>query len=415
VSTPIALAAIAALAVAAEVSKGSANAENKPARKPARKPTRKRATKSKKKSGPRPASDYPPVIQNPEIPFDELDRSLRPKLKGAVIYDGPSRINGKPIVALLQYGSENDKTGNTPQVWILPKMDPNLARRTGGDVCVCGGCIFSRNNGCYVSGRALDAAWRSYQSGRNYSDRRHAEWWYKRERPPTTRIGSYGDPVAVPIEVWEWLSSLPGENRILGYTQEWKNPRADGYQKFCMASTKSRKESELAELMGWRYFRVAAPGDEGLAERQIVCPHVEDDQNACKGCQLCTGGDEGPHIVNPVHGMAKKRATAGLLKIKERGSRSTSLKVVATRANRVGMRPSAVMRSMSRGRVHDPRAISSVEVTLAGTPDQLRSREAFELARELARRDMPGASYARVVSGIHKDRMGRAVCRYEVS
>jgi hypothetical protein len=406
-SAPIALAAIAALAVAAEVSKGSANAETKPAR------------KRKKKSGPRPASDYPPVIQHPEIPFDELDRSLRPKMKGAVIYDGPSRINGKPIVALLQYESDNAKTGNTPQVWILPKMDPNLARRTGGDVCVCGGCIFSRNNGCYVSGRALDAVWRSYQSGRNYSDRRHAQWWYKRERPPTTRIGSYGDPVAVPIEVWEWLSSLPGENEILGYTQEWKNPRADGYQKFCMASTKSRKESELAELMGWRYFRVATPGDEGLAERQIVCPHVEDDQNACKGCQLCTGGDvttdKRPHIVNPVHGVAKKRATAGLLKIKDRGSRSVALQVVATRVNPVGMRPSAVMRSMSRGRPHDPRAISSVEVTLSGTPEQLRSREAFELVKRIGRKDLPSVSFGQIVSGIYKDRMGRTVCRYEVS
>ena len=258
------------------------------------------------------------------VPFSQLTRETRPLVKGAVIYEGPSRIDGKPIVALLQYESSNPKTGNVPQVWIFPAdVSPNEARKLGEDVRVCGGCIFSRNRGCYVSGRALWSVWRSYQAG-NYSDRRHAEWYFKRERPPTVRIGAYGDPVAVPIEVWEWLSGLPGETNIIGYTQEWKLPRADGYQRFCMASTKSRAESRKAELMGWRYFRVTVPGDEVLLERQIMCPHTTDDENICKGCRLCTGGDlssdQRPHIVNPVHGVTVKRATAGLERLRGKGS-----------------------------------------------------------------------------------------------
>ena len=41
------------------------------------------------------------------------------KTNGAVIYNGPSRINGDPIIAVLVFKSTNDKTGNMAQVHII--------------------------------------------------------------------------------------------------------------------------------------------------------------------------------------------------------------------------------------------------------------------------------------------------------
>jgi hypothetical protein len=91
------------------------------------------------------------------------------------------------------------------------------------------------------------------------------------------------------------------------------------------------------------------------------------------------------------------------------------LQVLSTRAHRVGFKPSAVARSMSRGRHHDPRTIEYVEVTIAGTPDQLRGRKAVELALSVGRRDLPGASRARPTSGVHQNHRGQMVRRFEVS
>jgi hypothetical protein len=48
-----------------------------------------------------------------------------------VIYDGPSLIDGKPIVAIAQVNTGNRKTGNMAQTWILRSdIDPITASRT---------------------------------------------------------------------------------------------------------------------------------------------------------------------------------------------------------------------------------------------------------------------------------------------
>ena len=36
-----------------------------------------------------------------------------------IVYEGPSRIDGEPIVAILTLKSSNSKTGNMAQLWIL--------------------------------------------------------------------------------------------------------------------------------------------------------------------------------------------------------------------------------------------------------------------------------------------------------
>ena len=52
------------------------------------------------------------------------------KPKGYVIYDGPSRLDGKPVIAILTLESANIKTGNMAQLWIMARDEmPHVAKK----------------------------------------------------------------------------------------------------------------------------------------------------------------------------------------------------------------------------------------------------------------------------------------------
>lgn len=270
-------------------------------------------------------------------PFADMTPTQRQKVSGAVLYEGPSRINGEPIVAIMTYKSENEKTGDIPQVWILqPGVHPFQARVDGTDVAVCGGCILAKNRGCYVNWTPLVGILRSYDASK-YGDIDHARWWFRRNSPNAVRIGAYGDPVAVPLEVWERLAELPPQPTILGYTQMWRSPLAKGYQKFCMASTKSPRERADAKRLGWRSFRAALPQDATPAQMQKLCPATVSDEDTCKGCRMCSGGVDGPDIMVELHGAGAtmKRATESLRKLRAAGQKKGgSAKRFRSRAGR---------------------------------------------------------------------------------
>ena len=63
---------------------------------------------------------------------------------GYVIYDGPSVLDGKPIVVIatgFKTKSQNPKTGDMIQVFILYKDEsPQEAAHSGNDSSVCGNC-----------------------------------------------------------------------------------------------------------------------------------------------------------------------------------------------------------------------------------------------------------------------------------
>ena len=90
-----------------------------------------------------------------------------------IIYDGPSQLNGKPIVAILtniNNPSVNTKTGDMAQLTIMPKgIKPSDAVKTGEDDAVCGDCnrrpSTAKANGlkpCYVNPRAPNSIHRAY-------------------------------------------------------------------------------------------------------------------------------------------------------------------------------------------------------------------------------------------------------------
>lgn len=232
---------------------------------------------------------------------------------GYVIYRGPSLLNGAPIVAIVIASSMNAKTGNLAQTYILPDngMRPVEAIRSGADDAVCGDCMHRpRNAGtCYVIVRqGATNVWLAWQDGR-YADMSHcvdiaAEILDGR----MVRLGTYGDPAAVPVETWrELLAHVAG---WVGYTHQWQRNEAQPFREICMASVDSPREADLARAMGWRTFRVRT-ADEPLQSKESVCPASAEAGHKlkCATCGACDGAGSGRHgsIAIQLHGNHPKQ------------------------------------------------------------------------------------------------------------
>ncbi|MEO0685109.1 MAG: hypothetical protein AAFY76_08715, partial [Cyanobacteria bacterium J06649_11] len=118
------------------------------------------------------------------------------------------------------------------------------------------------------------------------------------------RIGSYGDPTAVPFDVWEPIISASSGHT--GYTHRWDSNECDeSWKQYLMASVQSQSEARIAQNLGWRTFRIIAP-DAPLSENEILCRHTEDDRVKCEACMLCDGKSNKPNIADRVHGLKWK-------------------------------------------------------------------------------------------------------------
>ena len=213
-------------------------------------------------------------------------------LRGHVVYDGPSLIDGKPIVALLSNlwrPSENAGTGDLTQTWILRKdRPPTEARKDGSDVSICGDCIHREWGTCYVVlHRAPNQVWRGWKEGL-YSYDPVPD--VPRMRTRGMRLAAYGETTAVPFEVWEPLVERVSFH--LNYTHRWAECD-QRFRRIAMASTDTVTETLLARKMGWRTFRTRLPG-EPLLPFEFDCPKSElsGHRLTCEECKACWGADD---------------------------------------------------------------------------------------------------------------------------
>jgi len=222
------------------------------------------------------------------------------KPSGFVIYDGPSMLDGKPIICILtglSGGSNNDKTGaGLYQTWILRKdIAPIDALHSGDDASICGDCKHrgtiengrNKDRSCYVVVfQAPQNVWKSYHRGiypqlpMNVARETIASKGWR------VRGGSYGDPASVPYHVWEALlhEQAPGT----AYTHQWRN--FPELASFCMASVDSESEKLEANLLGFRTFRVRSQHSVAMPD-EAPCPASKESgyKATCDSCLMCGG------------------------------------------------------------------------------------------------------------------------------
>lgn len=227
------------------------------------------------------------------------------------IYRGPSMIDGAPIVVLMSGLTDdpsNKKTGPLLQTWILREdMHPIEALKTGKDSSICGGCehrpeehngIRYRRRSCYVRPSAFSSPWNSYRNGNVAQVALEAIPSLVAGRK--VRLGSYGDPAAVPVEVWEAVVS--GAEGWTGYSHQYRSRRLQGVLRFCQVSADTLQDAEAAREAGVGSFRVIAE-DESPAPFETLCP-ADGDKVTCATCMACHGAGAA-HIAIPVHGIGK--------------------------------------------------------------------------------------------------------------
>src|SRR5690348_8658212 len=145
---------------------------------------------------------------------------------GVIFYRGPSLLTGDPIVGLLtglDEGSGNAKTGPMAMAYVLrPELAPMDAKRANVDDAICGDCKLrgrdGKDSGCYVvPWQGPTQVWKAFRAG-DYPDVTWPELQALIEGRGV-RLGAYGDPAAIPFEVWHRLLITAGF--WVGYTHQW--------------------------------------------------------------------------------------------------------------------------------------------------------------------------------------------------
>lgn len=217
-----------------------------------------------------------------------------------IFYRGPSMIDGAPIIAVatgLKNRSTNGKTGGELiQTFILrADMTAIEAVQTGADASICGDC---KHRGEIVDGRNVGrSCYVNFAQAPHNISKTAARGRYREVSGADleglfagrgVRLGSYGDPAAVPMHVWH--SVMTGAAFWTGYTHQWLNESFIDLAQYCMASADTAAERFVAKAMGYRTFRVRGENEE-LDAREIVCPASAEagHKTTCDKCKACGG------------------------------------------------------------------------------------------------------------------------------
>lgn len=230
-----------------------------------------------------------------------------------VLYRGPSMLDGAPILAIATLGSSNEKTGPMVQTWIIrADMGPMAASAAAADSSVCGECPRRHSLGgdCYVTlfqaPRSVHDHWvRAGSPDVNWREPKTLAKLAKHARKHGLRLGSYGDPAAVPYTVWRDLMAELQPKLHTGYTHQWRGLTARAtlanqadtrshvawLRDNVMASADTFKDASDARALGWRYFLAVAPDQvENVPERTVLClAEKATNPKTCETCGICNG------------------------------------------------------------------------------------------------------------------------------
>ena len=220
---------------------------------------------------------------------------------GYIAYEGPSEIDGSPIVVIVNKiddDSQNGKTGAIVQTFIIRSdISPIEALNTGADESICGDCGHrpyliktgeSDEPPCYVQvAKSVLSVFNAYKRGR-YT-RADAATIAKALAGKIVRIGTYGDPFAAPVRMWSQITRYAAGRR--GYTHQWDRPGFDAaaWAPLVMASADSIDQAAKANLLGMRVFRVSVGVDVQAGEAMCPASAEAGKRSTCAKCSLCSG------------------------------------------------------------------------------------------------------------------------------
>ena len=226
-------------------------------------------------------------------------------MKSAIIYNGPSLLDGKPIVVIATYSNRNKKTGAVVQTYILCRdINPLEASKTGADFTICGNCIMrgevttdparkqAKKRKCYVNlGQGVLIVWKAFQRG-VYTDGPAKEMG----RGRFVRVGTYGDPAAVPAAVWEDLLSECDTWTAYSHQSGWRPDVA-------MQSADTHEQAKDHWAAGRRTFRVLIDLGDLDRTNETLCPASKEAGRRvqCTACKLCKGSTKAKSIAIVEH------------------------------------------------------------------------------------------------------------------
>jgi hypothetical protein len=235
-------------------------------------------------------------------------------MESAILWTGKSELDGSPIALVatgLGKSSRNAKTGGIVQTWIIrTDMTPLEAVNSGADAAICGDCPHrgevvegkNVNRSCYVT--VFQAPLSIYRTLGKYA-RLSATEGREVLAGRLVRLGAYGDPAAVPFDVWANL--LADRKACTGYTHQWR--QFPEFKAFCMASCDSSADRAEASANGWRTFRVRGES-EAIEPREVQCPASKEmgEKTNCAACKACGGisAKAKADIVIMAHGAAPR-------------------------------------------------------------------------------------------------------------
>jgi len=249
---------------------------------------------------------------------DLLKSIKRNRFTGVILYEGPSAIDGAPVVVIanrIEAASANAKTGAMAQTFIIrADVNPYRALKTGQDESVCGDCPQRPFKGgkCYVDvAKSVASVYGAYERGRyakpgvDYDPAILPDLFAGR----AFRLGTYGDPAAAPFQIWR-AATLKAA-KITGYSHQWRDPRFQAFALLCMASCETESDQLLASACGWRTFR-AKRAAEIKTTTEIGCPAAKENgaRTSCDRCGLCAGNTSksAKDIVINLHGFRVGKA-----------------------------------------------------------------------------------------------------------
>lgn len=196
--------------------------------------------------------------------------------------------------------SENDKTGNMIQSYLIDKERINEKRVYGTHCEKCN--IVDK---CYVQHDKVSVRGALKKLIGNQNTSYHfvtldQALTYLQISNKKLRMGSYGDPSALPLSDLEKIKKAV-KGRMTSYTHFWREIPTQ-YRRYCMASVETPSDRLLAESLGYRCY-VVTKDDEEVDTSLVICPNYTHNVT-CDDCMLCDGAkdnDKRKSITHPLH------------------------------------------------------------------------------------------------------------------